>query len=102
MPVPSVFYTIPYMNSTNPAYFPVPKLSASVFKWINGVGTAKASEAFKDYIGIPTTFQMMSPKTGIIKTFTCCYEEAIQNECWDGEFSKYASKCGLVAIVWNS
>lgn len=86
---------------TVPAYFPVPTLSASLFKWMDGVGTAKASDVFKDYIGIPTAFQMVSPKTGVVKTFTCCYEEAVENDSWDGEFSKYSSKCGLVAIVWN-
>lgn len=93
---------INYTNpATHPAYSPVPKLSASLFKWVDGVGTAKASEIFKNYTGIPTTFQMMSPKTGVKKLFTYNTEEAIQNDCWDGEFSKYSSKCGLVAIVWN-
>jgi len=84
------------MNTT------LPKLSASLFKWIDGVGTAKASEAFQNYTGIPTTFQMISPKTNVVKTFICCYEEAIENDSWDGEFSKYTTECGLVAIVWNS
>jgi len=88
--------------TTTPAFYPVPKISAALFKWTNNIGTAQASVVFVNHVGIPTTFQMMSPKTNVIKTFTCCYDEAIQNECWDGEFSKYATKCGLVAIIWNS
>jgi hypothetical protein len=82
-------------------FYPIPKISASLFKWTDGVGTANASDTFSTPNKIPSTFQMISPKTNKIKTFTYNVEEAIQNESWDGEFSKYSSKCGLVAVIWN-
>ena len=74
-------------------------ISASSFKWINGVGTAKASEVFNNRT--PSAFNMVSSKTNKVKTFTYSLEEAIENESWDGELQKFKTDCGLVAIVWN-
>lgn len=88
-----------------PPYTKVPHVCASMFKWIDGVGTAKASEIFKQVKGGPNVFTpvfaMRSPLTGKIKIFDYCMEEAIENENWDSEYSKYKTNCGLVAIIWN-
>lgn len=74
-------------------------ISASQFKWKDGVGTAKASEVFNNRT--PSAFNMISPKTNKIKTFAYALQEAIENESWDGELQKFKTDCGLVAIVWN-
>ena len=89
-----------------PAYTKVPHVCASLFKWIDGVGTAKASEIFTKVKGGPNAFTqifaMKSPLTGTVKIFDCAREEAIENDNWDGEYSKYKTSCGIAAIIWNS
>ena len=88
-----------------PAYTKVPHVCASMFKWIDGVGTARASEIFAKVKGGPNAFTpvfaMKSPLTGKVKIFDYAKEEAIENDSWDSEYSKYTTKCGLVAIIWN-
>ena len=90
---------------TTQAYTKVPHVCASLFKWIDGVGTARASEIFAKVKGGPNAFTpvfaMKSPLTGTVKIFDYAKEEAIENDSWDGEFSKYKTSCGLVAIIWN-
>lgn len=89
-----------YINSkTLPTYLPIPQVCASAFKWFNGVGTAKALDLFSN--GVPPTFAMKSPLTGKVKLFDYFLEGAIENEYWDGEYSKFTTSCGLVAIIWN-
>jgi len=90
---------------TTQAYTKVPHVCASLFKWIDGVGSAKASEIFAKVKGGPSVFTpifaMKSPLTGTVKIFDYAREEAIANENWDGEYSKFKTSCGLVAIIWN-
>ena len=88
-------------SKTLPTYFPIPQVSAGLFKWIDGVGTAKASDLFSNSNNVPPTFEMISPKTGKAKTFTYALQEAMENECWDGEFQKFTTSCGVIAIIWN-
>jgi hypothetical protein len=87
------------------SYLKVPNVCASLFKWIDGVGSAKASEIFTKVKGGPNAFTqvfaMKSPLTGTVKIFDCAREEAILNDCFDGEYSKFKTSCGLVAIIWN-
>jgi hypothetical protein len=91
-----------YTDSTSlPTFLPIPHVCASVFKWIDGVGTAKASDLFSNANNVPPTFAMKSPLTGKVKLFDYCLEEAVENEYWDGEFQKFTTSCGLIAIVWN-
>lgn len=95
--------TNPYYStsSTLPSYLPVPQINASLFKWNDGVGTANASVVFSNSNKVPPSFNMISTKTGKIKTFNYAMEEAIQYDSWDGEFSKFYTNCGLAAIIWN-
>jgi hypothetical protein len=86
---------------TTQSYLKVPNVCASMFKWIDGIGSAKASDIFTKVKGIPNVFAMKSPLTGKVKIFDYAKEEAILNDCFDGEYSKYKTSCGLVAIIWN-
>ena len=86
---------------TTQSYIKVPNVCASMFKWIDGVGTARASEIFAKVKGGPNAFAMKSPLTGKVKIFDYAKEEAIENDSWDGEYLKYKTNCGLVAIIWN-
>lgn len=79
----------------------IPHVCASLFKWIEGVGTAECSKVFKEAKGFVSTFAMRSPLTGKIKIFDFCREESIENDSWDGEYAKYKTNCGLVAVIWN-
>jgi len=88
-------------SSTRPPYYPIPQVNASLFKWNDGVGTANASGVFLNSNKVPPSFDMISTKTGKVKTFNYAVEEAIQHDSWDGEFSKFYTNCGLAAIIWN-
>ena len=88
-------------SSALPLYYPIPQINASLFKWNDGVGTANASKVFLNPNKVPPSFNMISTKTGKIKTFNYAAEEAIQYDSWDGEFSKFYTNCGLAAIIWN-
>ncbi len=76
-------------------------LNADQFKWYQGFGTAQCSQlGLKPYR--TSSVLLKSPKTGKILKFELDQEEAIQNECWDGEFSILRSPDKKLAVkIWN-
>jgi len=72
-------------------------ICGSMFKWKNGFASAEASCVF----GInrsPSSFLVKSPKTGIFLKFSVDPDEAIEAECWDGEFSIFRDENKKFAI----
>lgn len=77
------------------------KVSASLFKWHKGFGNGKCSDlGLTPYrVGL---LDIESPKTGKVVRFELDQEEAINNECWDGEFTILRSADKKFAVqVWN-
>ena len=76
-------------------------IPAELFKWSDGFGVANFSDLGLRGYGI-NSLHLKSPKTGKTLKFELDQEEAINNECWDGEFQILRSTDKKLAIkVWN-
>ncbi len=76
-------------------------IPAELFKWHDGFGVAKFSDLGLSGYGT-NSLCLKSPKTGKTLKFELDQEEAINNECWDGEFRILRSSDKKLAIkVWN-
>lgn len=80
----------------------IPQVCASLIKWEKGFGIANSSELIgKNGYGFGEVL-VKSPKTGLVKRFSVDQEEAIENECWDGEFAIFRDEDKKLAIkIWN-
>lgn len=80
----------------------IPQVCASQIKWKDGFGIANSSELIGGIGYGYGEIKVKSPKTGVVKVFSIDNEEAIDNDCWDGEFGIYRDEDKKLAIkIWN-
>ena len=75
-------------------------VSASLFKWYKGFGVANVSDL--GFSRATNELFVKSPTTNKVLKFSLNLEEAITNECWDGEFVLLHSEDKKITIkIWN-
>ena len=80
----------------------VPMIDAGLVRWCNGFGVVNSTEIIGEEMFHGNELLVKSPKTGVVKLFALDVEEAVENECWDGEFRILRDENKELAIkVWN-